>query len=85
MIGNLTKEKLGITTIRVSGKDRKRILSDVSKWISDNDGNINGIDLKTENGEFSVLVVVNGLSLEGEQAFRDKVAEDERFESWKVV
>lgn len=82
---HLTKEKLGITSIKLGGNDRAGILSDVSKWISDNGGNINGIDLKTENGQFSVLVVVSALNLEGEQALRDKVAEDERFESRRVV
>jgi (p)ppGpp synthase/HD superfamily hydrolase len=82
---SLTKEKLGITSIKLNGSDRSGILSDVTKWISDNGGNINGIDVKTENGKFSVLVVVDSLSQEGEQSIRDEVAEDERFENWKVV
>lgn len=82
---SLTKKQLGITSIKLSGTDRAGILSDVSGCISENGGNIKGIDLKTEKGKFTLLVVVNNLSFEKENTVREKVAEDERFGYWKIV
>lgn len=82
---NLTKENLGITSIKLSGNDKAGILSDVSSCISENGGNIKGIELKTSNGKFTLLVVVNGLTSENEALVENKVAIDDRFENWKVV
>lgn len=82
---NQTKQYLGITSIKLTGTDKAGILSDITKWISENGGNIKGIDLKTENGSFTLLMVADSLNIDAEQALRDNFESDNRFSSWKVV
>lgn len=81
----VTKDKLGLTTIRLGGPDRAGILSGLSKWIFDEGGNIKAIEQKTENNNFSVFLVITNLNLAGEDTIRAKIAEDPTFETWKVV
>lgn len=82
---DVTKERLGTTSVKLVGKDRAGILSDISSCISENGGNIQGIDLKTDNSRFILLIVVNGLTAKNESTVENRVANDERFETWKVV
>jgi len=81
----ISKQKLGITTIKLTGSDRIGILSDLTKWISEKGGNIKNISLKTINGKFLIIIVVDSLSKTGEDVLRNKFSYDRRFESWKVV
>lgn len=82
---NLTKERLGLTSIILVGTDEPGILSDVAGWISNEKGNIRAIEQAALEDEYSLLIVVSDLNDQSEADLREKVMSDVRFTLSKVV
>ncbi|KKT67157.1 MAG: hypothetical protein UW60_C0012G0043 [Candidatus Woesebacteria bacterium GW2011_GWA2_44_33] len=81
----ITKESLGLTTVRVLGVDQEGILADLSSWIKDIRGNIIALSHRKEGRNYSLRLVVEGLDSEGEKVLFMKLEEDPRFDQWLVV
>lgn len=82
----ITKEMLGLTTIKIGGKDRLGILTEVSPWISEEcHGNIEFLESRSSGGEFEILFVVSGIAGRDENKLRKRFEADARFDTWVVV
>ncbi len=57
----------------------------MSTWVSDFKGNIVVLESKSQNGRFSMLLVVKGICSENEESLKQHFVDDERFEIWKIV
>ncbi|MFA5750027.1 MAG: HD domain-containing protein [Candidatus Shapirobacteria bacterium] len=84
-LAGITKEKLRITSIRLKGQDKAKVLVDVIKKISDMDKNIIHIDQKNKNGDFNIRILVKDMSKEDETLLQQYLSEDKRFSEGLVI
>ncbi len=82
----ITKENLGISTLQISGRDQKGILSEITALIVSNNGNITNFNLSSPSKDtFQMRIVVENLGLEGEVLLRKYLTESEKYEKFEVV
>ena len=84
----VTKSNLGLSTIRVGGKNKPGIISNLSSLINNNGGDIYKIHqppIEKSDDTYTLRIVVEGLSEEQENHLRETLTKDERFESVLVV
>lgn len=81
----ITKEALGLTTIRVQGRDKPGILSDLSNTIYQRGGNIENIDYKKDGDDYSLRLVIKGFDSGKENDMANILEKDQRFENYLVV
>jgi len=84
-LAGITKERLGITSIRLKGQDKPKILIDVIKRISEMDKNITHIEQKNKDNEFNVRILVKDMNKDEEIILREYLSEDKRFSEGLVV
>ena len=85
----ITKENLGFTTLRITGKNRPGVLSDVSKIIKEKGGNIHSIN-QTKNvvkksDIFILRILIKGLSKESEIELKKILSKDKRLKKVEIV
>lgn len=81
----ITKDALGLTTIRVMGKDQEGILATLSGWITAAHANIERVDLHIPDGVFHIRFVVRGLTPEQEGELTNHITSDPRFRSCTIA
>jgi len=81
----ITKEKLGLTTIRLIGEDHPKILIDVVQTISDTGANIVRISQKNRDNIFNLRILVSGLSQEQEELLKNGLNNNNKFQETRVV
>ena len=81
----ITKEKLGITSIRLVGLDRPKVLVDVIQRISGMNKNIVHIEQKTCSGKFDIRILVKNMSKGEEKFLEEYLSTDSRFTESLVV
>ncbi len=84
-IAEITKEKLGISTIRIKGPDKPRILIDVIHKISGMNKNILHIEQKNTDTDFNVRILVKDMTLEEENIMKEFLLSDSRFNEGIIV
>lgn len=84
-LAGITKENLKITTIRLSGGDKPRVLIDVVRKISDMNKNIVHIEQKNVKGQFNIRILVQDMNLDDENELKSFLTEDSRFSEGLVV
>ena len=84
-LADITKEKLGITSIRLKGQDKPKVLIDVIKRISEMNKNIIHIDQKNKNGDFNIRILVKDMSQDDEFLLQQYLSGDRRFSEGLVV
>jgi len=81
----ITKKDLGLSTLRLEGKDRPGILIDVVKKINEMGTNIVHINQNNMEDIFHLRIIVKGLTVDQENILRENLETDSRFESSIVV
>ncbi|MBF0206761.1 MAG: HD domain-containing protein [Oligoflexia bacterium] len=81
----ITKNDLGLTTIKLTGKDHPGILIDVAKMVSRTGSNITHIEEKNQNDTFILRIIIKGLRTDQEKMLRKKLGKDIRFDETVVV
>ncbi|MCL4384203.1 HD domain-containing protein [Patescibacteria group bacterium] len=81
----ITKEALGLTSIKLKGKDRPKILVDVVQLISNTNKNIIHIAQDNDKEDFELRILIKDLSPEEEEMIRKGLSEDKRFTEVLVV
>lgn len=88
-LNGITKNKLGLSSIRIEGIDEPGILEMVGTMIKQIGGNIGAIDLnrslKDGNKEFSLRLVVENLNAKSEKLFDKLLHEDPRVREVLIV
>ena len=88
-LNGITKNKLGLSSIRIEGIDEPGILEMVGTMIKRIGGNIGAIDLnrslKDGNKEFSLRLVVENLNNKSETLFDKLLHEDPRVKGVLIV
>lgn len=84
-LAGITKEKLGITSIRLMGSDQPKMLVDVIKKISGMDKNIIHIEQKNKGGKFNIRILTENMNKEEEEKLRQYLNADSRFNEGLVV
>ena len=84
-LAGITKERLGITSIRLKGQDKPKVLIDVIKRISEMNKNITHIDQKNKNGNFNIRILVKDMSNDDEKLLQQYLSGDTRFSEGLVV
>lgn len=84
-LAGITKEKLRITSIRLIGDDRPKVLVDVVKKISEMDKNIVRIEQKNTGGKFNIRILTEDMGQEDEERLRKYLNNDSRFSISLVV
>lgn len=84
-LAGMTKEKLKITSIRLRGKDRPKVLYDVIKQICEMNKNIVHIEQKNKNDNFDIRILVKDMSKEEEALLQHYLSDDKRFSEGLVV
>lgn len=78
-LAGITKENLKITSIRLIGPDRPKVLINVIKKISDMDRNIVHIEQKNENNQFNIRLLVQDMTPKEEKHLREYLSNDSKF------
>jgi GTP pyrophosphokinase len=81
----ITKEGLGLSTIRATGLDKPGILNDLSREISLLGRNIINTEMKKNKDKFNIRLVVKGMTSEEEKILREFIENDYRFDTCTVV
>jgi GTP diphosphokinase / guanosine-3',5'-bis(diphosphate) 3'-diphosphatase len=84
-LAEITKEKLKITSIRLIGDDKPKVLVDVIKKISGTNKNIINIEQKNSDGKFNIRILTENMSQEEEEGLRQYLNNDTRFSEVLVV
>lgn len=84
-LAGITKENLKITSIRISGLDRPKILVDVIKKISEMEKNIIHIEQINVEGKFNVRILAEKMERVEEENLRHYLYNDSRFNEGLVV
>lgn len=84
-LANITKENLGITSIRLKGIDQPKILFDVIQKISELNRNIAHIEQKNTKNEFNVRLLVEHMTKDEENIIQQFLENDSRFSERLVV
>jgi GTP pyrophosphokinase/guanosine-3',5'-bis(diphosphate) 3'-pyrophosphohydrolase len=84
-LAGITKEKLKITSIRLVGDDKPKVLVDVIKKISGMDKNIVHIEQKNADGKFNIRILAENMGQNEEESLRQYLANDSRFSEGLVV
>ena len=84
-LAGITKENLGLTTIRLKGPDQPKILFSVIKKISEINKNIIRIDQKNDKNEFNIRMLVENMNTDEENDIRHFLKIDKRYEEGLVV
>jgi len=67
----INKKSIGLTTIKIIGKDKRGVLKNLSAIIADFGGNIYGIRYgKKEKNNYLLRIIIEGLNLEKEESIR---------------
>ena len=74
-----------ISSIRISGKDRPGILSDVASEVTTLGGNISKISQNNESEIFHLRFVIENLDKEAKTTLAAKLSKDKRFTEFKIV
>jgi len=82
---DITKESLGLTTIRVAGKDEPKILETLATLIGKNGGNIFNWGFQRLGDHYWLRLVVENLDDQSGQLIREEISRDRRFEIWSVA
>ncbi len=81
----ITKKDLKVTSVRVTGLDKPKILLDIIKEISQFNKNIILVEQKKPKGEFIIRILVEDLGKDGEKALKKYLKDDQRFIEGLVV
>ena len=84
-LAGITKEKLKITSIRLVGDDKPKVLVDVIKKISGMDKNIVHIEQKNADGKFNIRILTENMGQIEEENLRQYLTNDSRFSEGLVV
>jgi len=84
-LAGITKEKLKITSIRLVGDDKPKLLVDVIKKISGMDKNIVHIEQKNADGKFNIRILAENIGQSEEESLRQYLTNDSRFSEGLVV
>lgn len=84
-LAGITKENLKITSIRLIGYDKPKVLVDVVKKISGMDKNIIHIEQKNTNGKFNIRILTESMGKDEEESLRQYLTNDSRFSEGLVV
>lgn len=84
-LAGITKEKLKITSIRLVGDDKPKVLVDVIKKISGMDKNIVHIEQKNADGKFNNRILAYNMGQIEEESLRQYLTNDSRFSEGLVV
>ena len=84
-LAGITKENLKITSIRITGQDKPKVLVDVVKEISKMNKNIVHIEQKNKDGKFNIRILTENMSKDEEETLRQYLGNDSRFSEGLVV
>jgi len=84
-LAEITKEKLKITSIRLIGDDKPKVLVDVIKKISEMNKNIIHIEQKNTNGKFNIRILTENMTKDEEETLKQYLGNDSRFSEGLVV
>ncbi len=76
----ITKESLGLTSIRVRGNDQPGVLDHLTGIISDINGNIINTRVRMAKGRYQLRLVLENLDQEKEELLKNRLQEDPLFE-----
>ncbi|MFZ2152736.1 MAG: HD domain-containing protein [Microgenomates group bacterium] len=81
----ITKQELGLTSVRLAGNDQVGILEAVTQRIKEMGKNIVSTDQKTRGGIFNIRITVAGMTAEQEALLIECLGQDDRFSSYRIV
>lgn len=84
-LARITKKNLKITSIRLVGDDKPKVLVDVIRKISGMDKNIVHIEQKNTDGKFNIRILTENMGKDDEESLRQYLTNDSRFSEWLVV
>jgi len=84
-LAGITKENLKITSIRLIGDDKPKVLVDVIRKISGMDKNIIHIEQKNTSGKFNIRILTENMGKDDEESLRQYLTNDLRFSEGLVV